>query len=69
MYHEKLDPKHKNWDRVATSDSRRSKFNNSREYHREWLKEVLVMNDKNLSRNTIGVTPSQTKDMAKKLLA
>jgi hypothetical protein len=68
-YYKHIDRTHKNWERVKTSVSRASTFSRSAKYHRYWLGEVLKMNDENLKKNTIGITPSATKKMASELLS
>ena len=68
FYYEKLDKTHDNWSRVSTIQSRISKYNKGKPYHRIWLKEVISMNPVNLNKNTIGLEASKTKLMAKALL-
>lgn len=68
-YYEKVDPTHKNWAKVSTTQSRLSRYNKGRKYHKAWLNEVLVMNPSNLNKNTIGLDAAQTKAMAKAVLA
>lgn len=68
-YYEKVDPTHKNWAKVSTTQSRLSRYNKGRKYHKAWLNEVLVMNPANLNKNTIGLDAVQTKAMAKAVLA
>ena len=67
-YHENIDKDHRAWETVSTVQSRMSKYNKSKQYHRLWLREVIVMNPANLNKNTIGLNASQTIAMAKKLL-
>lgn len=67
-YYEKIDKNHDNWSRVTTTQSRISKYNKGKPYHRTWLKEVISMNPVNLNKNTIGLEASKTKLMAKALL-
>lgn len=67
-YYEKIDRTHRNWDSVSTAQSRVSKYNKGRPYHKAWLREVLTMNTVNLEKNTIGLGACQTKAMAKQLL-
>lgn len=67
-YYDHLDRTQKNWDKVKTARSRINNYNKSRQYHKDWLKHVLTMSDKNLSKNTIGLTPYETKQMASKIL-
>ncbi|MCM1055514.1 MAG: hypothetical protein NC394_08335 [Bacteroides sp.] len=64
-YYEKIDGNHNNWKNVS---SRFANYNNSRNYHKYWLEQVLVMNSENLKRNKLGIDPDTTKAMAKKLL-
>jgi hypothetical protein len=65
IYYEKMDRTHRNWDRVSTTQSRISKYNKGKIYHKDWLKEVIAMNPANLNKNTIGLSAEQTKSMAK----
>lgn len=67
-YFENIDPNHQNWNYgdVATQ---KSKYSNSKQYHKAWLLEVLNMHDGYLSKNQIQLTPLEVKQMAKKLLA
>lgn len=67
-YHRQIDPSHRAWERVRTAPMRISTFDKATRYHRQWLLEVLKMNPDNLAKNQIGVTPEQTKAMARKLL-
>ena len=68
-YYKYIDSSHDNWSRVLTTQSRISKFNTSKSYHKYWLNQVVVMNSANLNKNTIGLEANQTKSMAKELLA
>lgn len=67
-YYEHIDNSHKNWEKVSTSKSRIHNYHKGQQYHKAWLQYVLSMNEKNLSKNTIGVSPSETKRMARELL-
>lgn len=67
-YYEKIDITHRNWDRVSTTQSRISKYNKGKLYHKDWLKEVIAMNPVNLNKNSIGLSAEQTKSMTKELL-
>lgn len=67
-YYENIDKNHRNWERVSTAQSRLSRFNKSKQYHKAWLQEVVVMNPVNLNKNTIGLNASETIAMAKELL-
>ena len=65
-YFERIDPNHRNWERVS---SRKSSYRSGAQYHEMWLHQVLEMNDRNLERNKIGLSASETKAMARELLA
>ena len=67
-YYLKKDRTHENWKNVKTSKMRISRFESTKGYHLSWLKEVLKMNDVNLAKAKIGLTPEQTKRMAMELL-
>ncbi|MGM9609616.1 MAG: hypothetical protein ACI3XE_05280 [Eubacteriales bacterium] len=67
-YYERIDRTHKNWDKVATTQPRISKYNTGRSYHKAWLAEILTMNPANLNKNTIGLSAEEIKTMARKLL-
>jgi hypothetical protein len=63
-YYSYIDEEEKNWVKVSHS-SRISRFNNSKQYHNFWLKQVLQMNDNNLNKNKIGLCAERIKEMAK----
>ena len=67
-YYEKIDKTHRNWNRVSTTQSRLSRYNKGRAFHKTWLQEVLNMNPANLEKNTIGLSSSTTKKMAREIL-
>ena len=68
-YHEHVDAAHENWNRTATAIGRIRRYNNTFSYHRYWLDKVMTMNDQNLAKNTIGLTPREVKDMANVVMA
>ena len=68
-YHEHVDAAHENWNRTATAIGRIRRYNNTFSYHRYWLDKVMTMNDLNLARNEIGLTPREVKDMANAVMA
>lgn len=68
-YYENIDKSHRNWERVSTAQSRLSRYNKSKQYHKAWLQEVVSMNPANLNKNTIGLNATQTIAMAKELLS
>ena len=68
MFFELADKTHTNWKKVLTAKYRISIFNRTKKYHNFWLQQVLNMNDKRLSSNTIKLKPIEIKTMAKKLL-
>lgn len=69
-YHEYIDDSHMNWSGVtkASQASRSSKYRRSREFHTEWLRRIASMSDNNLAKNSIGLSPIETKRMACRLL-
>ena len=68
-YHEHVDATHENWSRTTTASGRMRRYNNTFSYHRYWLDKVMTMNDQNLAKNTIGLTPREVKDMANAVMA
>ena len=68
-YHEHVDATHENWNRTTTASGRIRKYNSTFSYHRYWLDKVMTMNDQNLAKNTIGLTPREVKDMANAVMA
>ena len=62
------DKSHTNWKNVSTQNLRISVFNRTKNYHTFWLQQVLVMNDRRLNTNAIGLNAKETKEMAKILL-
>lgn len=67
-YHDKVDPTHRNWERVSTAQSRIGQYNSTSRYHDGWLKEILEMNPANLNKNTIGLSAQEVRCMAQELL-
>ncbi|MCL1993513.1 MAG: hypothetical protein FWG66_11270 [Spirochaetes bacterium] len=67
-YYSHADKLHRNWERVTTHQGMRSVFNRTKKYHQDWLRRILEMNERNLSKNTIGLEPAKVKNMAKELL-
>ncbi len=67
-YYDYVDKTHKNWDKVMTAKMRAKRYERTHDYHEIWLKHIESMEDANLSKNTIGLTPQETKEMAKKVL-
>jgi|GEM_PF-1539398 len=67
-YHKKIDPSHKNWEEVSTTQSRISVYSRSGKYHELWLQEIICMSDNKLKTNSIGLHADKIKWMAKKLL-
>lgn len=68
-YHEHVDAAHDNWNRASKAHGRISTYDRSFSYHRYWLDKVMTMNDLNLARNEIGLTPREVKDMANAVMA
>ena len=67
-YYSQIDRTHRNWDRISTAAARKSKYIAGVPYHKEWLQEVLLMKDKKLNTNKLGLNAQQTKAMAKEIL-
>ena len=67
-YYKKINNTHPNWKKVSTTQTRISTYNRSRHYHKYWLQEIIKMNDENLKKNKISLSPEETKAMANKLL-
>ena len=67
-YYQHIDKEHSNWARVATTQPRISKYNKGKPYHKTWLKEVVNMNPANLNKNTIELSSTEIKKMARELL-
>ena len=67
-YYNRIDKTHANWNLISTAESRKSKYITGTPYHKDWLQEILVMNDKKLNTNKIGLEAWQVKDMAKEIL-
>lgn len=73
-YHCNLDKNEMSWNNESISpksiSSRKSKFNNSTDYHHGWLLHVLSMNDNKLSNSNskVGLCAHEIKTMASELL-
>ena len=68
-YHEHVDAAHDNWNHASKVRGRISIYDRSFSYHRYWLDKVMTMNDLNLARNEIGLTPREVKDMANAVMS
>ena len=68
-YFKHQDKNHLNWENITTTRFRISVYNNNKNYHKYWMEQVLNMNDKLLNTNEIGLDASETKRMARELLA
>ena len=68
-YYEYIDKTHQNWNIVKTAANRKSVYLRTRQYHKNWLKEILKMNDGNLNRNSLNLKAPQIKQMVSGLLA
>ncbi len=68
LYHQYVDATHRNWETVATKSSRISTIDSSARYHSNWLNRVGSMNEANLSKNSLGLTGAEVKEMAKAVL-
>ncbi|WP_288585089.1 hypothetical protein [uncultured Treponema sp.] len=68
-YYEYIDKTHQNWKIVKTAANRKSVYLRTRQYHKNWLKEISKMDDRNLNRNSLKLKASQIKQMESDLLA
>lgn len=68
-YYNHVDKSHDNWQRTNTVAMRKSFYASTTEHHVEWLREVFDMRPAGLSRNTIGLSTAEIKDMARRTLA
>lgn len=68
-YYKNIDSNHKNWNNVSTVSNRVSVYTGTKHYYKYWLLEVLKMADKNLNKNSLGLSAYQVKKMASELLA
>lgn len=67
-YYNKIDKIHLNWQNISTVSNRMSVYRRTADFHKFWLHRVLEMNDRNLNKNTLGLSGDEVKNMAKKLL-
>ena len=63
-----LDKTHSNWQLVKTASSRKSLYDKTKKFHRDWLTQIATMSENNLLRNKIKLSPCCTKIMASALL-
>ena len=68
-YHTYKDRTHQNWKIVETHQSRASVFRRTTHYHKYWLEKILEMDEERLNTNSIQLEASQTKKMARQILA
>ena len=68
LYHQYIDPTHKNWAKLKTQKSRISTINRSESYYRNWLNHVGNMSEANLNRNTLDLDALVIKEMALAIL-
>ena len=68
-YHLHVDASHTNWNRASTIRERVSMFNRTFSYQRYWLDKIMMMDDRKLSTNEIGLSAIEIKKMAKAVMA
>ena len=71
LYYKYVDNTHRNWEKGITEkslNSRRSKTNNSTNYHQLWLREILNMEQLDKNKNSVNLNSTQIKGMAKQIL-
>lgn len=64
-----IDRKHFNWTNIKTVDSRKSIYETTKQYHKFWLSQILLMEESRLNTNKIGISAVEIKKMAKQVLA
>ncbi len=67
-FYDHIDKNHIAWHNIKTWPSRKSTYCRTREYHHEWLEQILKMNNVNLNKNTLGLTAAEVKSMAAQLI-
>jgi hypothetical protein len=71
-YYNHVDDNHLAWSNSRYSklsiDSRAHSYNKSKEYHFEWLNEVLKMTQLDKHKNKCGLVSTQVKTMAAEIL-
>lgn len=68
-YYLYVDRTHRKWETVTTEATRRSVYGRSKEYHTYWLGEIEFMERLDVHGNTAGLTSSEIKSMARKVLS
>ena len=68
LYHLLVDKNQNNWRLIKEPSKRISTINSNRLYWEKWLKKIIIMNDKKLSKNQMNLMPDDIKRMARILL-
>jgi hypothetical protein len=68
LYYLQFDRTHRNWESVATRQSRISTIDRSKQYHQEWLERVDSMSEAKLNTNSLGLKGSAVKMMARAII-
>lgn len=68
LYCLQVDRTHRNWESVATRQSRINTIDRSKKYHLEWLQRVGDMSEAKLNKNSIGLEASAVKIMVQAIL-
>jgi hypothetical protein len=68
LYYCNIDKSHMNWERIKTVKYRISIFNKTKKYHKDWLQQILPMNEHKLETNKIGLDALTIKRMAEELI-
>ena len=66
-YYDLIDKNHNNWNKISSEkskSSRKSIYNNSKEFHKFWLEQILKMEAEKLNKNLIELESNQIKTMA-----
>src|SRR5690606_3554356 len=67
-YHNKKDSSHLKWKNANTLGPRISSYNNSMQYHEEYLHSILNKSDNRLNINQLDLTAEEIKYMIRELL-
>ena len=68
-YFLKKDKTHLNWQNVETISLRTNVYNQTAEYHKYWMEQIIGMNNNLLNKNQLGLDAEAIKNMAQELLS
>ena len=58
-YYKNIDRTHSNWEQTATKEKRISTIDNHTEYHKEWILQIVSMNESQLDKKKLGLSGSK----------